>query len=134
MNVIGNVLSNKDRLRVSGQFISPSLAKERFSKLRYDHVIHVVEKYNQRLRNEKKPNDPRAYLLTMLYNSVDESDDDFMSAFGKAAPEHESSFDIDDLYGLVNNFPGYDYVPDTSCESSNADFYIQAFSEKMNQF
>ena len=54
--------------------------------------------------------------------------------FRSAAPEHESSFDIEDLYGLVNNFPGYDYVPDTSCESNNADFYIQAFSEKMNQF
>ena len=143
VNVIGNVLSSKDKLRVSGQFISPQLASKRFSKLRYDHVLHVLETYNQRLRDEKKPNDPRAYLLSMLYNSVSEQENDFILAFGSAAPEKEYSFSIEDYMSLVNRFDDIEPEPETKhshddystpYDNGSADFYMSAFAENVNRF
>ena len=141
VNVIGGVLCSKDKMRVSGQVISPQLASERFSKLRYDHVMHVLETYNKRLRDEKKPNNPKAYLLSMLYNSVSEQENDFISAFGSAAPEKEYSFCIDDYMDLINRFDDID--PETKhshdnystpYENGSADFYMSAFTENVNRF
>ncbi len=108
VEIVRNVFNNKQTLRVSGRRISPQIAKTTFSKLRYEHIMQVLEAYNRHLRDEKKPNNPRAYLLTMLYNSVEENENRVLAALENAAPEKKYSFNMSEYMDLSNRF---DFIP-----------------------
>lgn len=121
VKIIGDMLGSKRNMRVCGQPVSRQKANERFSSLRYEHIEQVLERYNERLNKNKIPNDPSAYLLTMLYNAPHEyslisavkpnrHDDDSLHSFdisdiqGFMPYDNIPSFTIDDLKSLANNF------------------------------
>ena len=126
LGVVSNALNHKEKLRISGRDMPLKAVADKFSLLRYEHISHVLETINKRLSDNKKPKDIKAYLLTMLYNSVDEYESKHISAFDKPVPETGNSFDLDEIEIIENSFA----VSEDSCPS----FTLEDLRDLANNF
>lgn len=91
-------------VRIMGQEKSLSEVKEKYSRLRYEHILRLLDVLNARLRDGKVPENPVPYIISMLFTVVDEHD---VTAFIRAAPKQDSmdhSFDLNEYKALVNQF------------------------------
>ena len=110
VDILSEAMSGKSRtVRIGKRNVSRGNVMDKLSCLTDKHIIHVLETFNSRFGRDagNKPKKPKAYILTMLYNAVDDYAPEYEKAFSVPVKESEnscSSFDIEDLMSLANNF------------------------------
>ena len=97
-NLIVDVLTTKrPRIHVGGEEREANIVKGQFMKLRQFHLETVLGNWSNL---KKAPQNPRAYLLTMLYNAVGTAHMQFEAEFNEGAQNNHQH---------VTDYEKYDY-------------------------